>query len=398
MTLTLEPVRRDEMVLNFGPQHPATHGTLRLVLHLDGETIVKAVPEIGFLHTGFEKLGEHLTWQQYVTVTDRMNYFSPISNNIAWSMAVEKLMGIEVTKRCAAYRVILAEQSRIADHILSVGLQAMDLGAFTVFLFGFRQRELFYDLWEMASGARFTPSITRIGGMMREIPPGFLEATERVLDGLEPALQEIEGLIDRNRIFRKRTVGVGTISGEDALAYGLTGPLLRASGVAYDVRRAFPYLDYDRYDFEVPVQQEGDVFARYRQRMLEIRESMKIVRQAMASLPGGEMNVNDPRVTLPKKEDVYAKMESMIAHFKLLMEGHGIRPPVGEAYAPTESPNGELGFFVASSGTDKPFRVRVRPPSFANYSAIARMIEGRLLADAVSTLGSLNVIAGELDR
>ena len=398
MTLTVDRLTRDEVILNFGPQHPATHGTLRLVLHLDGETIVKAEPEIGFLHTGFEKLGEHMTWQQYVTVTDRMNYLSPIANNIAWSLSVEKLLDLSVTKRCAAYRVILAEQSRIADHILSVGLEAMDLGAFSVFLYAFKEREKFYDLWEMASGARFTPSITRIGGMMREIPDGFCQATGRVLDDVEGTLSEIEGLLDRNRIWQKRTVGVGAVSPEDALSYGLTGPLLRASGVSYDVRRAFPYLNYDDYDFEVPVQSEGDVFARYRQRMAEMRESMGIIRQAMAALPGGEMNVNDPRVTLPRKEDVYTKMESLIAHFKLIMEGHGIRPPAGEAYVPTESPNGELGFFVVSDGTDKPFRVRVRPPSFVNYSAISRMLEGRLLADAVSILGSLNVIAGELDR
>ena len=398
MSATLDAVDARTTVLNFGPQHPATHGTLRVVLHLDGERIVRALPEIGFLHTGFEKLGEHMTWQQYVTVTDRMNYFSPISNNIAWTMSVEKLLGIEVTRRCAAYRVILAEQSRIADHILSVGLQAMDLGAFSVFLYGFREREKFYDLWEMASGARFTPSITRIGGMMREIPDGFFEATERVLDSLPGTLAEMEGLLDRNRIFLKRTVGVGALSASDAVACGVTGPLLRACGVDYDVRRAFPYLNYDQYDFEVPVQADGDVFSRYRQRMAEIRESIKIVRQAMASIPGGEMNVNDPRVTLPRKEDVHHKMESMIAHFKLIMEGHGIRPPAGEAYVPTEAPNGELGFYVASEGGDKPARVRVRPPSFVNYGAFPRMVEGRLLADAVSTLGSLNVIAGELDR
>ncbi len=398
MTMTVEPADDGTVVLNFGPQHPATHGTLRNILHLDGETIVKVEPEIGFLHTGFEKLGEHLNWQQYVTVTDRMNYFSPISNNIAWALSVEKLMGIEVTKRCAAYRVLLAEQSRISDHILSVGLQAMDLGAFSVFLYAFEERERFYDLWEMASGARFTPSITRIGGMMREIPDGFLDATAKVLDGIPNTLAEIETLLDRNRIFQKRTVGVGRLSRADAVSYGVTGPLLRASGEAYDVRRAFPYLNYDQYDFDVPTHAEGDVFARYRQRMLEIRESIKICRQVIASMPGGEMNVNDPRVTLPKKEDVYHKMESMIAHFKLLMEGHGIRPPAGEAYVPTEAPNGEMGFYVGSDGTDKPCRVRVRPPSFINYASFPKMVEGKLIADAVSCLGSLNVIAGELDR
>ncbi len=384
--------------MNLGPQHPATHGTLRVMLELDGEIIVKAEQEIGFLHTGFEKLGEHLSYNQFITVTDRMNYMSPLNNNVGFVVACEELLGIEVPPRGQYVRVCLAELSRIADHVICVGLQAMDLGAFSAMLWTFIQREKLYDVFEAVTGARLTTSYTRVGGVFRDVPEDFRELVEAGTKDLPGLLDEIEMMLDKNRIWLERTKGVGVLSPEDALAYGVTGPILRASGTAYDVRRARPYLCYEELDFEVVTETGGDVYARYKVRLNEMRESLKIVRQCLDKLPDGPVNVESSKVVLPHHEEVYSSMEALIHHFKLTMPGHGIQPPVGEVYSCTESPNGELGFYLVSDGSGIPYKVRIRPPSFLNYQVFPKLLEGRLLSDAIAVLSSLNIIAGELDR
>lgn len=396
--ISLEPGLADrEMVINFGPQHPAMHGTLRLVMRLDGEKVRKVDPEIGYLHTGFEKLGEYRSFNQYVVVTDRMNYLSAMANNIGYACAVEELLGIEVPPRAQAIRVIMAEMSRISDHILGIGLQGMDLGAFTAMLWAFIEREKVYDVFELTSGGRLTTSYTRVGGLAFDLPEECEGRIRRFLDNLEPVLQEIEGMLTRNRIFLDRTKGVATFTKEQAIAYAVTGPVARASGVDRDLRRDRPYLGYEQYDFEVPLQTDGDVYARYQVRLAEARQSMRIVRQALDNLPGGPINALG-KVTLPDKDDVYTKMESLIHHFMLEMPGHGLKTPLGQVYHATESPNGELGWFIVSDGTGVPYRVRVRPPSVYQFQSIVPQVEGRLVSDVVSTMSSLNVIAGELDR
>jgi NADH dehydrogenase I D subunit len=387
------------LTVNMGPQHPAMHGTLRNILEIDGERIVKARSEIGFLHTGFEKLGERHTWNQYVTVTDRMNYLSPICNNVAYAMSVEALLGAEVPERGQWARVIMCELTRISDHVLCVGLMAMDIGAFSMMLWTFVEREKIYDILENCTGGRLTNTWTRVGGVSRELPEDFSGQVRAYIDKLPPFLDEFERMLDANQIWIDRTRGIGYLDPEVALAMGVTGPVLRASGVAYDVRRAYPYLTYSKLDFDVPVLKECDTFARYKQRMLEMRESIKIIRQSLEHMPkSGPLSCTDNKVSLPSKADVYTSMESLIHHFKVEMYGHGIRPPMGEAYAATESPNGELGFYVVSDGFGVPYRVRVRPPSFYNYQIFPALIEGRLISDTVSILSGLNVIAGELDR
>jgi NADH dehydrogenase I D subunit len=388
----------ERLLLNLGPQHPACHGTLRFKVQLDGETIVKCDPEIGFLHTGFEKLGEYRSYNQFVVVTDRMNYFSPLNNNIGFAIACEELFGIEVPPRAQYLRVIMAELSRLADHVISVGLAGMDLGAFTPMLWTFIEREKLYDIFEAVTGARLTTSWTRVGGVFRDAPADFAERVERFLDKFPEVLDEVDAMLKENRIFKDRTVGVGEMSAEQAVAWGLTGPLLRASGVPYDVRRARPYLTYAELDFDIPIRFEGDAYARYLVRMEEMRQAVRIVRQALRKLPAGPVNALDHKITLPAKDEVYRDMESLIHHFKLLMPGHGLKPPVGEVYSCTETPNGELGFFLVSDGSGQPYRVRVRPPSFYNHQTFRVQVEGRLLSDAVAILSSLNVIAGELDR
>jgi NADH dehydrogenase I D subunit len=390
---------RRTLTMNFGPQHPATHGTLRMVLELDGEVVVRATPEIGYLHTGFEKLGEFRNFNQFVTLSDRMNYMSPLCNNIGYTQAVEELLGLEITPRCRVLRVILAELTRIADHVVCTGLQAMDLGAFTVFLWAFIERERLYDLFEQVTGTRLTTSYTRVGGLMRDVPADFPERVRAFLDKLPVVLDEMEKMLARNRIFVDRTRGIGVLPPDVALAYGVSGPVLRASGVAYDVRRARPYLGYHEYDFDLVTSNDGDCYARFLVRMGEMRESLKIIRQALERLPEGPINIFNHKITLPEKQLVYTKMESLIHHFKLIMDGHGLKPERGrELYSCTESPNGELGYHLVSDGTDRPYRIRVRPPSLLNYQPVARMVEGRLLSDVVAVLSSLNVIAGELDR
>jgi NADH dehydrogenase I D subunit len=397
---TYDP-HEERMLLNFGPSHPATHGTLRLVMELDGERIVRCVPELGYLHHGFEKLGEYRTYNQVVTITDRMNYLSPMNNNFGYILAVEKLFGIEVTKRARYFRVLLAELSRIMDHLVSLGTWAIDLGAYTPFLYLFRERENIYNLFELLAGTRLTISYTRIGGFARDrdIPPEFFPQVLKFLDGLLKTVDEVERLLLRNKIWLNRTKGVGIITKEDAISYGITGPCLRASGIAFDLRVAQPYSDYDEFEFDVPVGENGDVFDRYIVRLEEIRQSVRIIRQAIDRFPEGELNVDpDTKVMLPPKDEVYGSIEGLIHHFEMIMLNRGARAPKGEAYVATESPNGELGFYVISNGGNGPYRFRVRPPSFYNYQILPRLLEGQMLSDTVAVLSSLNIIAGELDR
>jgi len=399
------PHAAQTLAMNIGPQHPATHGTLRLKVELDGEVIVRCEPEIGFLHTGFEKLGEYRNYNQFVVISDRMNYLSPLNNNIGFAVACEELFGVQVPPRGQYLRVIMAELSRLADHVISIGLQGMDLGAFSVMLWTFIEREKLYDIFEAVTGARLTTSWTRVGGVFRDAPPDFPVLVRGFLAKFPAVLDECECMLSRNRIFMDRCIGVGTLTKEQAVSYGVTGPLLRACGVPYDIRKARPYLCYDQLDFEIPTRPEGDVYARYQVRLAEMRQAIRIIVQALDKLPGGGENKEklpvsslDHKVTLPPKDMVYSDMESLIHHFKITMPGHGVIPPQGEVYSCTEAPNGELGFYLVSDGTGLPYRVRVRPPSFYNYATMPKQVTGRMISDAVSVLASLNVIAGELDR
>lgn len=395
---SLEQAEGQHMVLNYGPQHPATHGTLRNVMELDGERIVRIHPEIGFLHTGFEKLGEDLTWNQFITVTDRMNYMSAMANNIGFAHAVEELLGVEIPRRAQVLRTILGELTRIADHAVCLGLSAMDVGAFTAMLWSFREREKIYDILENVCGARLTTSWTRIGGVIRDTPPDFPDQVRAFLASFPPVLADIERLLLKNRIFQQRMIGVGVLPRELALEYGVTGPALRASGVDHDIRRKRPYYLYPELDWEVPVQTEGDSYARYLQRLAEVRQSLSMIEQALEKLEPGPVMHPDYKLTPPKKDDVYTDMESLIHHFKVFMYNHGIRPDPGEFYSCTEAPNGELGWYIVSNGSEVPYRVRIHPPSFVNYQVFPRLAEGGLISDSVAILSTLNVIAGELDR
>jgi len=393
----VEPeLRGEHMLINIGPQHPATHGVLRLVVELDGETVVRCTPHIGYLHSSFEKLGEYRGWNQIVPLTDRMDYLAPLIYNCAYAMAVEKLMGIEVTERCKVLRVILMELDRIFGHLLWLGTTAMDIGATTVFLYAFQERERIYKLHENYTGARITTSATRIGGMMADLPVGWTDQLRDFVDTLPRTLDEIETLLTNNQIWISRLQNVGAIGPEEAVAYGLTGPNLRASGVAYDVRKDRPYYDYETYDFDVPVGEHGDCYDRYLVRMEEIRQSLRIIRQALERLPDGPINVDDPRVVLPPKTDAMNDMESMIHHFKLVMEG--IKAPVGESWFSVEAAKGELGMYVVSDGGTKPVRWRVRGPSFVNISALPKLVEGHLLTDVITINASLDIVLGEIDR
>lgn len=385
--------------LNFGPQHPATHTTLRLLLKLDGERVVDAVPDIGYLHSGFEKIGEHLDYNQYVTVTDRMNYISPMSNNVAWHHAVETLLGIELTPRCQYIRVIIAELARISDHLLSTGAMGLDTGAFTFFLYAFYQRERIYDIFETLCGARFTNSYTRVGGVLHDITPLVIEKIRDFVRECPKTIDDMERLLNRNRIYVDRTKGVGLLTKEEAINRSCTGPVARASGVTRDVRKDDPYLVYEDFDFQVCCATAGDCFARYYVRMAEMRESLKIVEQAIENLPQGPANVGvDERTALPSKEQVYQTIEGTITHFELVMANRGIEVPSDESYAATEAPNGELGFYVVGDGSDVAYRARCRPPSFINFALFPHLIRGHTLSDVVAVLGSLNIIAAELDR
>ncbi|MBI2491688.1 MAG: NADH-quinone oxidoreductase subunit D [Candidatus Rokubacteria bacterium] len=434
------------LYLGMGPAHPAMHGIIRIVAELDGETIVKADVEIGYLHRAFEKECEVGGWNNAIPYTDRLNYVSPLINNFGYASAVEKLLGIAITERCQYIRVIMSEISRICDHLTCVGATAMELGAFTVFLYMIKAREFLWELVEDVTGARLTISYGRVGGVKADLPDGFAGKVRGAFKQTREVLDEVHRLLTGNRIFMDRMIGVGALSREETIAYAITGPLLRAVGVPYDVRRAQPYYVYDRLDFEIPTQKDGDNYARYLVRIAEMEQAMRIVEQALAGIPGGPINVDfagrpldpaayvdqgkqgqteglllvpltlspnlegqqradlarvnagDKRVVPPPKETVYGSIEGLMNHFMLIMEGHGIRPPAGEAYVPVEGANGELGFYVVSDGTDRPYRVRCRPPCLPPMAALHRMIAGEMIADLVPTFGSVNMIGGELDR
>jgi NADH-quinone oxidoreductase subunit D len=385
--------------LNFGPQHPATHTTLRLLLELDGERIVKATPDIGYLHSGFEKLGEHLNFNQYVTVADRKNYISPPMNEVAWHHAVEKLLGIELTPRCQYIRVIIGELSRISDHLLCTGAAALDLGAFSAFLYAFNLRELIYDVYEEMSGYRFHPGYTRVGGVLYDFTDKVLSKVRAVLEGSPAVFRDMERLLYRNRIFLDRTRGVGLLSRSAAIDLSCTGPIARASGVTCDLRKDDPYLGYEQFDFEVPYAVEGDCYARFRVRMEEMVQSVRIIDQAVRNLPGGPVNVPiADKFPLPDKATAYNSMEGLIQHFELIMPNRGFDSPQDELYAAVESPNGELGYYLVADGSQTAWRTRTRPPSFIHFQVFPHIIKDHLIADIVAVLGSLNIIAAELDR
>jgi len=388
----------DTMLVNFGPQHPATHGVLRLVCELDGETVVRCTPDIGYLHSSFEKLGEYRSWNQIVPLTDRMDYLAPLIYNVAYVMSVEAMMGIEVTERCKLTRVIMMELDRIFGHLLWLGTFAMDIGAFTPFLYTFEERETIYILHEQYTGSRITTSATRVGGMMSDMPEGWDKGVRDFCNGLPSTLAECELLLNENGLVLGRTQGIGMISGEEAVDYGFTGANLRGSGVAYDVRKDQPYYDYESYDFEIPIGEHGDCYDRYLVRIEEMRQSLRIIHQALDRLEkaNGPMNVDDPRIILPSKTDAMNDMESMIHHFKLITEG--IHAPVGESYFPVEASKGELGMYVVSDGGTKPVRWRVRPPSFVNLSVLPKLLEGHLVADLITINASIDIVLGEIDR
>lgn len=434
------------MLLNIGPSHPAMHGVIRLITELEGETVVNVEAEIGYLHRAFEKSCENSSWTQSIPYTDRLNYVSPLINNFGYCAAVEKLLGIQTTERCDYIRVIMGEVSRITDHLTCIAASAMELGAMTAFLYLMKAREYLYDIVEEVTGARLTISYGRIGGVKGDLPEGLDQRLETALVGTEKEINEVDKLLTRNRIFVDRTRDVGVLSKENAISYAITGPLARSAGINYDVRKAFPYSIYDRVDFEVPLGERGDNYDRYLVRMEEMRQSMRIIRQCMKDIPGGPVNIDangkamkpaelvdqakmgrtaglvsvvssveptlegterpyhdrtmpkDKRVVLPNKGDTYGNIEGLMNHFKIIMDTHGMRPPEGDTYFAVEAANGELGYYVASDGKDRPYRVRVRPPCFFNMAGLHTMLEGYMVADIVATFGSINMIAGELDR
>ncbi len=396
--------------LNFGPQHPATHTVIRLVMEIDGERVVKCVPIIGYLHSGFEKNAEVLDYNQYLTIVNRMDYLAPIANEMAWMRAAEMLFDIDLTPRCKVYRTILGELGRIQSHLLCVGAAALDLGGFTAFLFGFNEREAIYDIVEYVSGSRFHTSWCRVGGAMKDVDDNVFKAMVKkfIGDSLPRAVEDIEKLLNRLRIFIDRTTGVGVISREDAVNWSLSGPVARASGVMRDIRKDDPYLCFkDNWDgkgapavqFKVPIMQTGDVLARYLVRVEEIKQSIAIIQQLIDNIPGGSMNVSpEGKEVLPPKSQVYGSIEGLIQHFELVMTNRGFTPPMGEVYGCCETANGELGYYLVSDGGKNPWRARTRPPSFIHLSVLPKMLEGHMISDAVAVLGSLNIIAAELDR
>jgi NADH-quinone oxidoreductase subunit D len=398
MPITLEkiPGQEERVILSMGPQHPSTHGVLRLVLELDGETVVRAMYDIGYLHTGFEKSFEDKTYSQDITLTDRMDYLNPLGNNLGFCLAVEKLLDIEVPARAQWIRVLLTELTRIQSHLVWLGTHAIDLGAMSVMLYCFRERETILHIFEMVSGQRMMTSYFRIGGLALEPPLGWLKLVEEFVKAFPARLKEYEDLLTKNPIWLKRTVGIGTLSADEAIAWGLSGPSLRGSGVGYDIRKKEPYSSYEKFDFKVPTRPEGDVYARYLVRIEEMRQSLRIVQQAMDGIPEGPIKANAPHIVLPDRESMKTSIEALIYHFKIVTEG--FHPPVGEVYQAVEAPRGELGFYIVSDGSPKPFRCHVRAPSFANLQALPKMIEGRLIADVVACIGSIDIILGEVDR
>ncbi|MQA29702.1 MAG: NADH dehydrogenase (quinone) subunit D [Luteitalea sp.] len=385
------------MTVNMGPQHPSTHGVLRLVLELDGETVLSAAPTIGYLHTGIEKTCEQKKWQQVIPLVERMDYLSAQSNAVAFCLSVERLLGVEVPERVRSIRVLLAELQRINSHLVWLGTHGMEVGAVSVMLYCFRERELLLNLNEMLAGFRLFPSYIRVGGLREDLPRGFHGAVGAFLDRFLPKLAEYEDLLTANEIYRKRTQGVGRLSKDEALGYGLVGPIGRAAGLAYDVRKAFPYLGYESFEFDVPTRTEGDVYARYLVRVAEMKESVKICRQALYRIPPtGTYAVADPRITPPPKDRVYTEMEALIQHFLIYSQGFTV--PAGEAYVPVEGPRGEQGYHVTSDGTNRPWRIKSRPPSLLACQALERMIVGGLIADVIAVIGSLDVVMGDVDR
>jgi len=385
-----------EMFLNMGPQHPATHGVLRILLELDGELITKAVPDVGYLHRGDEKIAENMQYNQFIPYTDRLDYLAPLANNVAYALAVEKLMGWELPARGKAIRVICCELARISAHLLGLGAFAMDTGAMTVFLYMFTEREKIYNLCELLTGARFTTSYTRIGGQIRDLPEGFVPALKKFLEGFIPVVNETDNLLTRNRIFVERTKDIGVISREQAISYGLTGPNLRGSGVEHDLRKKSPYLDYQLYDFDIPIGTVGDAYDRYLIRLEEMRQSVRILWQVLDKLPSGPVNVADPKNFPPPKTQVLTKMEELIHHF--IVHTEGINAPPGEVYFAAENPKGELGFYINSKGGGTPHRLKIRAPSFVNLSVLEEIMPGHMMGDTVAILGSLDFVMGESDR
>jgi NADH-quinone oxidoreductase subunit D len=446
MAAASEGRQNQSMLLNMGPSHPAMHGVIRLITELEGETVLRVEAEIGYLHRAFEKSCENSSWMQAIPYTDRLNYVSPLINNFGYCAAVEKLLGIGITERCQYIRVIMSEISRITDHLTCIAASAMELGAMTAFLYLMKAREYLYDIVEEVTGARLTISYGRIGGVKGDLPDGWRERLEAALVKTEKEIREVDALLTRNRIFVDRTKNIGNLTKETALSYSITGPLARAAGISFDVRKAFPYFAYDRVDFDIPLGERGDNYDRYLVRMEEMRQSIRILRQCMKDIPDGPIQVDlqgrtlpscelvdeaklghtaglahataiveptlggseqpcydriiskDKRVVLPRKGNTYGNIEGLMQHFKLVMSNHGIRPPEGDTYFAVEGANGELGFYIASDGTDRPYRVRVRPPCFFAMAGLHKMLEGYMVADIVSTFGSINMIAGELDR
>ena len=384
------------MILSMGPAHPATHGTVRLVVELSGETIVEVDVEVGYLHRGFEKMCENVDYNQVVPYTDRLNYVSPFINNVGWCLAIEKLLQIEVPKRCQYIRVLLSEVSRICDHLTCLGASAMELGAMTVMLYMMQAREYLWELIEEASGARLTVSFSRVGGLCADLPAGFGERLAAAIKKVRRLVADCDRLLGKNRIFADRLCGVAVVSAEEAVSLGLSGPMLRASGVKYDVRKAFPYSGYEEFEFEVPTGEKGDNFDRFDVRMREIEQSIRICEQAVASLPPGPVCVADSRLVLPPKREVYDSIEGMIQQFELIM--FGVRPPQGDVYHAVEGGNGELGFYVVSDGSGRPYRVHCRAPSFVHMGALRKMLAGHMIADIIPTFGMTNMIGGECDR
>jgi NADH-quinone oxidoreductase subunit D len=390
-------IKTEVMTVNMGPQHPSTHGVLRLVLELDGESVLSVAPTIGYLHTGIEKTAEQKKWQQVIPLVERMDYLSAQSNSMAFSLSVEKLLGLEIPERVRNIRVLIAELQRINSHLVWLGTHGMEVGAISVMLYCFRERELLLNINEMLAGFRMFPSYMRVGGLREDLPRGFHDAVRSFLDRFLPKLDEYEDLLTNNEIYLKRTQGVGVISKTDAVAFSLAGPIARGAGVDYDVRKYFPYLGYETYDFVVPIQSRGDVYSRYLVRMAEMRESVKICRQALERIPPtGPFAVDDPRITPPPKDRVYTEMEALIQHFLIYSQGFTV--PAGEAYVPVEGPRGEQGFYLVSDGTNRPWRVKSRAPSLLACQALERMVVGGLIADVIAVIGSLDVVMGDVDR
>jgi NADH-quinone oxidoreductase subunit D len=398
MPVTLEriPGKEERVILSMGPQHPSTHGVLRLVLELEGETVIRSIYDIGYLHTGFEKSFESKTYSQGITLTDRMDYLAPLSNNLGFCLATEKLLDLEIPPRAQWIRVLLTELTRIQSHLVWLGSHAMDLGAMSVFLYCFREREEILHIFEAVSGQRMMTSYFRIGGLALEPPLGWLKGVEKFAKSFPARIAEYEALLTRNPIWLRRTQGIGYISAKDAIAFGLSGPMLRGSGVDWDIRKRQPYSSYDKFDFKVATRPEGDVYGRYMARVEEMRQSLRIVQQAMEGLPEGPIKADAPHIVMPDRESMKTSIEALIYHFKIVTEG--FHPPVGEVYQAIESPRGELGFYMVSDGSPKPFRCHVRAPSFANLQALPKLIEGRLIADVVACIGTIDIILGEVDR